>query len=115
MNHSGIRELMNAEWVRVDREAQVRKNSQSATLALFDFYRGLSDDMRAAADRVLVEWALSDDPAKQFDALAIIDEFSVTTAIPALKELALRFAESDEASSHYDLAKVRRILERLDV
>lgn len=113
MRDSDLRTLLNAEWSRIDREAEVGKDSQRAVFALADLYRSLSEDERLVADEVLIEWALSGHPKKQFDGLALIDEFSITSAVPALDRLAERFRQADEPSSPYDLTKVNRILERL--
>lgn len=113
MRDSELRSLLNAEWSRIDQEAEARKDSQSAVFALADLYRSLSEEERLVADEVLIEWALSGHPKKQFDGLALIDEFSITSAAPALHRLAERFREAEEPSSPYDLAKVNRILKRL--
>ncbi len=44
------------------------------------------------ADQVLAEWALSEDEKVRFDGLALIDDFPIATAIPALQKLAKRLA-----------------------
>jgi hypothetical protein len=108
-----VRAFLNEEWARIDREAEARKDSHSAVFELARLYRGLADDQREAADEVLVEWLLSEDPRKRFDALALVDEFSVSAAIVALRALETRFRQSGEPSSPYDVAKIVRILQRL--
>ena len=113
MTISGVRTLLNSAWSRVNREAEARKDSHSAVFELARIYRSLSGAERRAADQVLIEWALSADGKKQFDGLALIDEFSITSAVPALRRLEDRFKGSSEPSAPYDLAKVNRILERL--
>jgi hypothetical protein len=40
--------------------------------------------------QVLAEWALSDDEATRFDALALIEDFKLAAALPALRKLAVR-------------------------
>ena len=62
------------------------------------------------ADQVLAEWALSDDEAVRFDALALIDEFKITNAAPALRKLKSRLASSSEPGAPYELQKVYRII-----
>lgn len=113
MRGSDVRALLNTEWSRIDYEAEAGKDSQRAVFALADLYRSLSEEERLVADEVLIEWALSGHPKKQFDGLALIDEFSITSAVPALHRLAERFQQADEPSSPYDFAKVNRILDRL--
>ena len=113
MTSSDVRALLKTEWARIDQEAEAKKDSQSAVFALAGFYRGLSDEERFVADQVLIDWALSDDEKKQFDGLALIDEFSISSAVPALSRLADRFKQAKGPSAPYDLAKVNRILDRL--
>jgi len=67
------------------------------------------------ADLVLAEWALSEDDGLRFDALALIHDFSVRTATPALLELAKRLPSSLAPSPPYDLKKIERILFKLEV
>lgn len=111
MTDDRFRIRMNEEWARIDAEAHARKDSQSAVFALEEFYRSLSSDERSAANAVLVEW-LSDD-GKRYDAMALIAEFSVVTALPALRELEARTEHSDQPSAPYDWAKVNRLIAKL--
>jgi len=113
MTGSDVRALLTAEWIRIDQEAEARKNSHGAVFELARLYRSLSDAERSAADELLIEWALSGDEKKQFDGLALIDEFSISSAVPALNRLAERFEQAEGPSAPYDLAKVNRILARL--
>ena len=87
--------------------------AKRGVFALESFYRGLTDAELSAADDLLIEWAQSDDVKKRFDALALIDEFSIVAAIPALRTLAEEFEDSAEPSAPYDWAKVNRIIGRL--
>ena len=65
------------------------------------------------ADQVLAEWALSDDEALRFDALALIDDFKIANEIPVLQKLANRLASSSAPGALYELQKVDRILKDL--
>ena len=65
------------------------------------------------ANRVLAEWALSDDENVRFDALALIDDFKIASAAPALQELARRLASDGTPGAPYELKKVRRIISNL--
>jgi hypothetical protein len=73
----------------------------------FDF------EEHAVADRVLGEWALSDDENVRFDALVLIDDFHVVTATSALETLASRLAVTIAPSAPYELETVNRILKDL--
>ena len=108
-----VRTRLEKAWRALDREAQARKDSHGAVIALESFYRGLPDEELSIADQVLIEWAHSDDARKRFDALALIDEFSIVAALPSLRMLAHVFEDSSEASAPYDWAKVNRIIGRL--
>lgn len=65
------------------------------------------------ANEVLIGWTQSDDAKRRFDALTLIDEFSIVAALPALRELAQEFEDSTETAAPYDWAKVNRIIGRL--
>lgn len=113
MNESRIRNFLNSEWDKINREAKDNKQSQSATFMLIDLFKELAPEDRLAAERVIIEWLFSSDPAKQFDGLAMIDEFAISAAIPALSQLVVLLTVSNSQSSPYDLAKVKRILSKL--
>lgn len=113
MSVNDVRSRLEEAWRSIDREAEAWKDSHSAVFALESFYRGLAEAELSAADDVLIEWTQSDDVKKRFDALALIDEFSIVAALPALRRLAEEFEDSAEPSSPYDLAKVNRIIGRL--
>ena len=100
-------------WRSIDRQAEAQKDSHSAVFALRSFYRWLTNDERPAADGVLIEWAQSDDIKKQFDALALIDELSIVSALPVLRRVAEEIENSVEPSAPYDWAKVNRMIGRL--
>jgi hypothetical protein len=67
------------------------------------------------ASRVLAEWSLSTNVGKRFDALAIVDEYRVSEAVPALRELANRLEMSAEPGAPFELQKVNRIVSSLNM
>lgn len=81
--------------------------------ALNAHYRSLGSADRLHAQAVLVEWVLANDEKLRFDALAIIDEFKVVAAVPALLTLANRLKASATPAAPYELEKVRRIIARV--
>ncbi len=113
VSDSELRARLEAEWCRIDTAAVARKDSQSAVSQLAVLYSSLAASERVIADDVLREWALSDNSKRRFDALALIDKFSITSALPALRTLAARFESADGPSAPYDWAKVNRLIGRL--
>jgi hypothetical protein len=97
-------------WRAASDQAVAAKQSQAALVALFDHYRGLSADDRVIVDRLLAEQVASDDATDRFDALAVIGEFRVTSALPALRALADRLAVAPGPSAPYEWAKVNRLI-----
>jgi hypothetical protein len=76
-------------------------------------YEKLNTEERMMANEVLVEWALLDDERVRFDALALIDDFKISSAVPALIALADRLASSSAVGAPFELHKVDRILRDL--
>lgn len=89
------------------------KQSQDAIFALIERYRLLTPEERDIVDGLLAEHALSDDSLKRFDALALVDEFNIVSALPALRELERRTENATGPSAPYDWAKVNRIIGKL--
>lgn len=96
-----------------DEEAASLKDSYVALDRLHTLYRKFDSEEQKIADQVLAEWALSADEKLRFDALALIDDFKVASAAPALRQLANRLASSDAPGAPYELKKVNRIIEDL--
>ena len=104
-------------WVEMRRQIDERavrsKSSQSVVVGLSREYRRLGADERADVDVVLRSWLLSADEGERFDAVAVVDDNEVCSAIPALRELMDRLEASDEPGAVYEWAKVNRVLGRL--
>ena len=94
----------------VDQEAKALKESNLALERLHRFYGSLEAEDRILADQVLDEWILSGDENVRFDAMSLVDDFSILTALPALKELAHRLSASVAPSAPYELTKVNRVI-----
>jgi hypothetical protein len=97
----------------VDDEAKSLKSPYITLDRLRALYGKLDDTERLMANDVLAEWALSEDEGIRFDALALIDELKIETAMPALKGLAARLVSSGVSGAPYELKKVCRIIARL--
>lgn len=100
-------------WERLDGEAQAAKFSQEALLRLADFYRRLDDEDRRVVDEALTSWVSEGDERRRFDALALIDEFRIQSALPALQADLARLADAVGASVPTDRAKLERIIAHL--
>lgn len=96
-----------------DDEAKLLKSPYIALERLRALYGKFDNTERLMANEVLVEWALSDEEGIRFDALALIDELKIETAVPALQALAARLASGDVPGAPYELKKVFRILDGL--
>jgi hypothetical protein len=114
MNLSEFRDRFEKYWTALDRDAVSRKDSHGVVFDLFEFYSQLDSDERALADQVLVEWIDADDARKRFDALALVDRFRVSAAVPKLRELDARLQQRTDPEAPYELAKVRRILRHVE-
>ena len=96
-----------------DEEAMSLKDSYLALDQLHNLYQKFDTKERTLADRVLSEWVLSEDEKLRFDALALINDFKIVCATPALRKLADRLASSRTPGAPYELNKVRRIIESI--
>ena len=94
-------------------EARSLKDSYLTLDRLHTLYERFNSEERAMANEVLHEWALSDDERVRFDALALIDDFKISSAVPALKALADRLVSSSAVCAPFELHKVDRILKDL--
>jgi predicted RNA-binding Zn ribbon-like protein len=104
-------------WVelrqQLDRRAAREKSSQSVVVELSREYARLGVVDRSDIDRLLASWLLSADERDRFDAVAVVDDNAVCSAIPTLRELMDRLESSDEPGAVYEWAKVNRVLGRL--
>jgi len=113
MTYDEFREKLEAWWLATDAREVARKNSQGALLALMDFYEALEPDERALADQVFAEWIGSGNDRKRFDALAMVDRFRILAASAQLRIAEAEIATRQDHEAPYELAKVRRVLDRL--
>jgi hypothetical protein len=100
---------MDSYWRSVDEEARSLKDPHIALERLLALYRKFDAGERQMADQVLNEWALEKSEGRRSYALALIGDLKIVTAMPALQELAQRFA----ASSAPGAADEREIVERV--
>ena len=113
MNVDEFRREMNDLWTQVDRESMEKKESHGAVMELMKLYDRFDPDERATARHIIIEWLGSKEPRKQFDALALVDEFLMVEALPTLRELQTRAEERTDHEAPYDWARLNRIIGRL--
>jgi hypothetical protein len=114
MNLVEFRKFMEQQWEEIDEAAMSAKNSQGALLALIEFYRDLDDKQRPLADQVIAEWVTSTNPRKRFDALALVEEFIIRTALPQLLVLEADCQNRIGPIARDELKEVRRKINRLE-
>lgn len=96
-------------WTRLDRAAVESKHSQEATILLTSFYRELDDADRAVVDQALADWVVHGDERRRFDAVALIQEFEITSALAALRERLAALPEGSIGPDGAERAKLERV------
>ena len=100
-------------WSEVSRRYIAAKDSQGAIVELFKLYAALDPDEREAANADLFEALRAGDDGERYDAQAITSKFELVDAIPYLRELAVRLQLDDSPGAPFELAKVQRLIEKL--
>jgi len=100
-------------WVRIDAETKAGKLSEAAPIELSEYYLSLPLGKRQTIDAVLADWILSDNESKRFDALYLIYEHQIRSALPALEKLREKLGKSREPGARFEKAKVERIVAAL--
>lgn len=106
-----------AEWAAfhdaVDTEQVAAKDSQGALLRLFEKYRRLSAAEREIVDELISQDVTSSDETRRFDAVALIGEFRILSAVPALRVLADRLESDAAPGAPFEWAKINRVVGEL--
>lgn len=89
------------------------KQSHEALLSITARYRGLSVGDRVVVDQLLAEQLTSEDETVRFIALALIQDFKIRPALPALRQLADWLEAQTSPGAPYEWAKVNRIIGEL--
>jgi hypothetical protein len=113
MSPDEFRQALYRYWEELYQRGKELKDPYVPLVALRSLYSKLDADQRSLANEVLGEWALSDSTARRYDALALISEFKVTTALPVVEELMRRFAKATGPSARHDLDHARRLAAKL--
>jgi hypothetical protein len=108
-----FRERWVSDWELMHERVVAAKQASSMPLLLAKRYRRLSAVERPVVDEVLAEALLSDDEWRRFEAMALISEFYIVSAIPSLEFLSERLERATGPGAPYELKKVRRIVAEL--
>lgn len=110
MKFDEFRRKMESYRQRADEEAAHLKDSFVVRKRLLELYRRFNTHERFMANQVLSEWALSEDEAIRFDALGLIKDLKIATAVPSLLQLAERLRREQSPGAPFELEKVERII-----
>lgn len=113
MTFAEFRGEMNAFWESANRRAMELKDPFDALERTASMYSRLDAVDREYANRVFDEWLLADDEAKRYVAVALIRQFNVTSAVPALQALADKLLTSNDPGAPFEREKVDVLLRDL--
>ena len=91
-------------------EARLLKDAQLTLDRLRTAYDAMPEDDRSSADSVIVDWLKSDDENRRFDAIALIDEFRIASAIPVMRWLRHRLISNHNPGAPFEIEKIDRVL-----
>lgn len=106
--------MMEERWREFEREASALSEGNLATVLGKAWYRTLEPPERSLADQVLGDWVLNGTSGQQFDALALIREFRIRSAKPALHQLAAKLDRTPGPEAEYLGKKVLRVINALN-
>lgn len=102
------------DWLRAceafSARAEANRQPNDALFAIAARYRRLSDENRTVVDQLLIEQLAAPDENVRFDALWLIDEFRIRSAVPALRRLADWLETQEDPGAPYEWAKVNRLI-----
>ena len=113
MNGDAFQSEMDRMWTSLNNEALRLKDSFSALDRLKRWYERLDNGARAKANDGITRWLLSDVEAKRFDAVALVREFRITQAVPALMELSQRLELESTPGAPFERDKVDALVGEL--
>lgn len=99
---------------RISSNAIAEKGSQGALFALFEVYRRLDTADRAVVERWMGNEALLGEEVDRFDAIAMIREFRVVSALAGLRQLEDRLVGIASPGAPFERAKVGRLVAYLE-
>jgi hypothetical protein len=109
-----IRCRMEAVRAAGEEEANRRRDPYIVLDKLSSLYQAYGPEEQRAADRVIADWALSEDEGLRFDALWLIRQFQIRSAVPALRRLSDRLRGESVPGAPYEHQKLSRLLKDLE-
>lgn len=110
MNEAAVRD----RWLLRQREDIARANEykspQDALRWMIARYRTLTDEERPVVDRVLAEQLGSEDESIRYLAGALVENFRIVSALPALRVLADWLETQQWPGAPYEWAKVNQVI-----
>lgn len=110
MTDDELRAAWSAFRDALDVEQVAAKDSQGALPRLFEKYGSLSASEREIVDELISRDVTSSDETRRFDAVALIGEFRIASAVPALRLLAIQLESDPAPGAPFEWAKINRVL-----
>jgi hypothetical protein len=101
---------MEAYRRQADEEASYLKEPFVVRKRMLQLYSRFDTHERVMANQVLSEWVLSKDENVRFDALGLVKDLKIVTAVPSLRKLAERLSGEQSPGAPFELEKVERII-----
>jgi hypothetical protein len=98
---------------RLEREWDGGKGAVDVNARLSEEYTRLAPDERAEIEGEVARWLRSDDESLRFDAIALIRDQQISTALPELHELADRLETASGPGAPFERQKVLRLIAEL--
>jgi hypothetical protein len=105
-----FRREMEAYWRRATEEARRAKDPFLIRKRLLELYRRFDEHERLMANQVIGECVLSEDEGVRFDAVGLIKDLKIVSAVPSLQLLAERLSREQSPGAPFELEKVERII-----
>lgn len=114
MNTKNFGQKLDDIWDRIDHAATEEKFSHQATIEIRKIYLDWDIETQRLARREFGKWLHSPNPKKRFDALSLIEEFSVGEIRQDLQRLKGKLENKSGPEATFELRRVCDILEKLE-
>jgi|SRR3954463_14919742 hypothetical protein len=114
MTFEEFRHEMDASWKSAKEEADSFKDPYVVLERLHALYRRFDADERRMADQVIAEWALESGEDRRSYALTLVEELKIALAVPSLRALTKRLANSTELGAPFWAERATKIADSLE-
>lgn len=108
-----FRDEMDAFWRSANEEADSLKDPYVTLDRLRTLYEKFDADERRMADQVIAEWTADGAEGRRWDALALIEDLGIASAVPALRTMAERLARGAEPGARHWAERATKIADGL--